>query len=128
MSEYVNLCSIVIEFGLSSKDVIRSICVFLGIEIYKIPRNKLQYIYAISKEDSDKVRDFIKLHPDKKERANFLRNQGRIRNFGSWENWKESMCKNYKKSMLKKYGVENSMYLNSTKEKLKKNKHEKIRC
>ena len=119
MSEYVNLCSMATELGLSSKSVIMSICVFLGIEIHKIPRNCLQYTYAISKADSNKIYDFIKLHPDKKERTDFLRNQGRIRNFGSWENWKESMCKNYKKSMLEKYGVENSMYLSSAKEKLK---------
>ena len=106
------------ELGLSSKSVIMSICVFLGIEIHKIPRNCLRYMYAISKADSNKIDDVIKLHPDKKERANFLRKQGRIRNFGSWENWKESMCKNYKKSMLEKYGVENPSHSEYMKEKL----------
>lgn len=66
------------ELGLSSKSVIVSICVFLGIEIHKIPRNCLRYTYTISKADSNKTCDFIKLHPDKKERANFLRNMASL--------------------------------------------------
>jgi hypothetical protein len=44
-------------------------------------------------------------------------NEGRIRNFGSWENYINSMENQYKESMLKIYGVEHSYQSKEIKEK-----------
>jgi len=53
-------------------------------------------------------------HLSRKERLN----EGRIRNFGTWENYINSMENQYKESMLNIYGVEHSSQSEKIKEKI----------
>ena len=118
MSEYVSIYNIAKSLGFNTSDSIMSMCKFLDIDIITKHKGKLKS-YIIKTEDVPKIHDFMKLHPDKKERTDFLRMQGRIRNFGSWENYKKSLVKNYKKSCLEKYGVDNSFKNKEVQERAK---------
>ena len=105
--DYISLHAIAKQLNLSCGDLVETICKCLGIKTYVIPRNKSQIHTVICMTDLNKIYEFLKQHPDKKERTDYLRRESRIRNFGSWENWKKSMTEKLKQTCLKRYGVDN---------------------
>lgn len=103
----------IIKFELNlSKDIIRNIIKRMNLPILRkdMVNNRISYIYNKEPLYSECER-YSKL--SRKERLN----EGRIRSFGSWENYINSMENQYKESMLNIYGVEYSMQSKELKEK-----------